>query len=119
MCTFVVATPILRLVLYALTDDTIITYQELYQAITKKQPESIEVYRIKAQIQRPAPLLRTVTAYRSQAHALTAEKQALQCGVGILQILPRLVRQNWRTSPARCSYQPERNYFSRLFERLK
>ncbi|EJU4596853.1 hypothetical protein VLQ41_004675 [Salmonella enterica] len=82
MCTFVVATPILRLVLYALTDDTIITYQELYQAITKKQPESIEVYRIKAQIQRPAPLLRTVTAYRSQAHALTAEKQALQCGGG-------------------------------------
>ncbi|EBN0776167.1 hypothetical protein B5Q37_24025 [Salmonella enterica] len=80
MCTYVVATPILRLVIYALTDHTIITYQELYQAITKKQPESIEVYRIKAQIQRPAPLLRTVTAYRSQAHALTAEKQALQCG---------------------------------------
>ncbi|ECI6901383.1 hypothetical protein ECB03_22635 [Salmonella enterica subsp. enterica] len=29
--------------------------------------------RSNAQIQRPAPMLRTVTAYRSQAHALTAK----------------------------------------------
>ncbi|EOT5815747.1 hypothetical protein ACK6E7_004939, partial [Escherichia coli] len=66
--------------LYALTDDTIITYQELYQAITKMKPESIEINQLSAQIQRPAPLLRTVTAYRSQAHALTAKNRALQCG---------------------------------------
>ncbi len=28
-----------------------------------------------------------------------------------------LVRQNWRTSPARCSYQAERNHCSRLFSK--
>ncbi|HIB6715976.1 TPA: hypothetical protein ACWXKF_004899 [Escherichia coli] len=44
------------------------------------KPESIEINRLSTQIQRPAPLLRTVTAYRSQAHALTAKNRALQCG---------------------------------------
>ncbi|EIZ6859462.1 hypothetical protein ACS0MK_003864 [Escherichia coli] len=44
------------------------------------KPASIEINRLSAQIQRPAPLLRTVTAYRSQAHALTAKNRALQCG---------------------------------------
>ncbi|EEV1617017.1 hypothetical protein BZZ60_004276 [Escherichia coli] len=44
------------------------------------KPESIEINQLSAQIQRPAPLLRTVTAYRSQAHALTAKNRALQCG---------------------------------------
>ncbi|EFS7163092.1 hypothetical protein H2Y86_004943 [Escherichia coli] len=43
------------------------------------KPESIEINQLSAQIQRPAPLLRTVTAYRSQAHALTAKNRALQC----------------------------------------
>ncbi|ENW0855914.1 hypothetical protein ACFLCU_004422 [Escherichia coli] len=44
------------------------------------KPESIEINQLSAQIQRPAPLLRTVTAYRSQAHALPAKNRALQCG---------------------------------------
>uniref|UniRef100_UPI001C3F6E58 hypothetical protein n=1 Tax=Escherichia coli TaxID=562 RepID=UPI001C3F6E58 len=36
-------------------------------------------------------------------------------GEGVLLKSAWLVRQNWRTSPARCSYQAERNHFSRLF----
>ncbi|EPS0228535.1 hypothetical protein ACVAOM_004430, partial [Salmonella enterica subsp. enterica serovar Chester] len=60
-------------VLYALTDDTIITYQELYQAITKKQPESIEVYRIKSADTAP----RTVATHR---HGVPFASSRANCG---------------------------------------